>query len=211
MKMSETIKVALIGSRQYTNKRKIKECIFDLKERFGDQLEIVSGEQPLGADGIAKKITLEFNIKYSSFPPSHFHYNQHCILPAYHYGKAYKPGNFFARNKQVAEYSDVGIAFIPKGVKSNGKRHTLKCFEKLGKWIVSCHAKDIVLRNQLALHLDETRVGTGNLDYRTFLTELARLPGEVPIMLEHLSSADEYCLARDYLFCLERALKEDDF
>ena len=117
--MDETIKVALIGSRQYTNKRKIKDCIFDLVERFGDQLEIVSGEQPLGADGIAKKIALEFNIKYSSFPPSHFHYNQHCILPAYHYGKAYKPGNYFARNKQVAEYSTYFIAFIPKGVKTN--------------------------------------------------------------------------------------------
>ena len=31
--------------------------------------------------------------------------------------------------------------------------------------------KDIVLRNQLALHLDETRVGTGNLDYRTYLED----------------------------------------
>jgi sugar phosphate isomerase/epimerase len=81
-----------------------------------------------------------------------------------------------------------------------------ECFNTLGKWIVSCHAKDIILRNRLALHMDETRPGTGNLDYTTYLTELRRLPGEVPIMLEHLSSADEYARARDYLFGLERDL-----
>lgn len=74
-----------------------------------------------------------------------------------------------------------------------------ECFRKLGKWIVSCHAKDITLRDKLALHLDEVRPGTGNLDYRTYLSELNRLPGDVPIMLEHLSSATEYIEARDHL------------
>jgi len=75
-----------------------------------------------------------------------------------------------------------------------------ECFEKLGKWIVSCHAKDVILRGQLALHIDETRPGTGNMDYRTYLGELDKLPGDVPIMLEHLSSPEEYILARDHLF-----------
>ena len=81
-----------------------------------------------------------------------------------------------------------------------------ECFQKLGKWIVSCHAKDIVLRNKLVLHLDEVRPGVGNLNYKTYLTELNRLPGEVPIMLEHLSSVEEYTMARDYLFCLGKGL-----
>lgn len=81
-----------------------------------------------------------------------------------------------------------------------------ECFQKLGKWVVSCHAKDIVLKDKLSLHLDEAIPGTGNLDYKTYLTELNRLPNEVPIMLEHLSSAEEYTLARDYLFCLGKDL-----
>jgi sugar phosphate isomerase/epimerase len=40
------------------------------------------------------------------------------------------------------------------------------CFDKLGKWIVSCHAKDIVLHHQAALHFDEVMIGdvdTGTL------------------------------------------------
>ncbi len=84
-----------------------------------------------------------------------------------------------------------------------------ECFLKLGRWMVSCHAKDITLRNKLSLHLDEVRLGTGNLDYRTYLTELNRLPHELPLMLEHLSSAEEYTLARDHLVRLGKELGID--
>jgi sugar phosphate isomerase/epimerase len=73
-----------------------------------------------------------------------------------------------------------------------------ECFGRLGPWIVSCHAKDIRLGEDAALHLDEVQIGEGNLDYRTYLTELGKLP-DVPLMLEHLKPA-EYALARDRIF-----------
>jgi len=34
-----------------------------------------------------------------------------------------------------------------------------ECFSKLGPWIVSCHGKDIIMRDQLTVHLDEVRPG----------------------------------------------------
>ena len=37
------MKIAIVGSRKYENKIKIKEFIFKCKEQFGDKLEIVSG------------------------------------------------------------------------------------------------------------------------------------------------------------------------
>ena len=48
------MKIAIVGSRKYTNKRKIKDFIFNLKEKFGDELEIISGGQKHGADNYAK-------------------------------------------------------------------------------------------------------------------------------------------------------------
>lgn len=72
------------------------------------------------------------------------------------------------------------------------------CFSVLGPWIASCHAKDIILHDQAALHLDEIRIGLGNLDYRTYLAELDRL-GDVPLLLEHLPD-EEYRLARDAVY-----------
>ena len=72
-------------------------------------------------------------------------------------------------------------------------------FARLGRWIVSCHAKDIILRRQLALHFDEIIIGQGLLDYRTFLSELDRLGRDVPLMMEHLDDP-HYAVARDAVF-----------
>ena len=95
-----------------------------------------------------------------------------------------------------AHLDPVNIILTPRQYFDNGKliRH---CFDLLGRWVVSCHAKDLILRNQLALHLDEVRLGLGNLDYRTYLTELDRLT-DVPILLEHLPD-DQYAPARDHI------------
>lgn len=80
-----------------------------------------------------------------------------------------------------------------------------ECFEKLGRWIVSCHAKDIVLNEyKIGVHLDEIIPGRGVLDYATYLRELNRLP-DVPLMLEHLVDG-EYALARDHIFAVGDAI-----
>ena len=69
----------------------------------------------------------------------------------------------------------------------------------LGPRIRSCHAKDIRLGRNLTTHLDECRPGTGGLDYRTFLTELARLDDDLPVMLEHLPNDAQYAQAAEHL------------
>ena len=67
-----------------------------------------------------------------------------------------------------------------------------ECFDKLGKWIVSCHAKDLTWDIEMNVHFREVIPGTGSLDYATFLRRLARLPSNPPLMLEHLKTAEEY-------------------
>ncbi len=76
---------------------------------------------------------------------------------------------------------------------------------QLGPHIRSCHAKDILLADELTVHLSEVRPGLGNLDYATYLRELARLDPDPPLMLEHLTSPEEYALAADHV----RAVAED--
>ena len=41
--------------------------------------------------------------------------------------------HYHTRNKEIAEYSDVVIAFIPKGITSKGTNSTLKEAEKVNK------------------------------------------------------------------------------
>ena len=124
--MTTRIKVGIVGSRVYTNKKRIKDLIFEIKEKHGSDVEIVSGGQKDGADGYAKKFALELGMNYVEFPPSHYSWNMHCKLPATKYNKPYYISNYFKRNKQIAEYSDIVIAFIPDGVESKGTMSTIK-------------------------------------------------------------------------------------
>jgi sugar phosphate isomerase/epimerase len=74
-----------------------------------------------------------------------------------------------------------------------------ECFAKLGKWIVSCHAKDLEWITELNVHFLEVIPGRGAIDYRTYLTELAQCPVEAPLMLEHLKTAEEYEEGKQYI------------
>jgi sugar phosphate isomerase/epimerase len=69
---------------------------------------------------------------------------------------------------------------------------------KLGVYIKSCHIKDITLRDNLTVHLDEVRAGEGGMDYIKMFSEIAKL-GDIPIMLEHLPDENNYQLAFEHL------------
>lgn len=79
-------------------------------------------------------------------------------------------------------------------------------FDKLGDRIRSVHAKDIILRDQLTVHLDECRPGTGVLDYRTYLRRVAALDDRVCLMLEHMTEESDYIEATRYLKGLAREM-----
>jgi sugar phosphate isomerase/epimerase len=70
-----------------------------------------------------------------------------------------------------------------------------ECFRTLGPFIRSCHAKDSLMAPSLTVHINEVRPGLGSLDYATFLREASRLDPDLPIVMEHLSTAVEYDLA----------------
>ena len=74
-----------------------------------------------------------------------------------------------------------------------------ECFRTLGPWIASCHAKDLEWITELNVHFLEVVPGRGAVDYRTYLTELSKLPVDAPLMLEHLKTAEEYDEGKRYI------------
>ena len=82
-----------------------------------------------------------------------------------------------------------------------------ECFDKLGRWIVSCHAKDLTWDVEMNVHFREVRPGAGSMDYTTYLRRLAALPQKPPLMLEHLPNAEEYDKARLHLFDLGKQIQ----
>jgi len=79
-----------------------------------------------------------------------------------------------------------------------------ECFRKLGKWIVSCHAKDLKWITELNVHFVEVVPGRGQIDYRRYLTEINRLGAGTPVMIEHLKTAEEYSEAATYIRTIAR-------
>lgn len=72
--------------------------------------------------------------------------------------------------------------------------------ETLGPWIKSVHLKDVTLAPRHLVHLDECRPGTGQLDYPCLLRALQNLADpDLPLILEHLPSQEQYQLAADFV------------
>ena len=127
------MKVAIIGSRRYENKKKIKDFIFKLKQQYGENTTIVSGGCKQGADRYAKKYSLELGLQYEEYPPFHEVHNLYCPLPESRYDKPFTMRNFFARNKIIAGTSDFIVAFIPENIEANGTKNVLEYAKKLNK------------------------------------------------------------------------------
>jgi sugar phosphate isomerase/epimerase len=80
----------------------------------------------------------------------------------------------------------------------NNEAFIKECFVKLGPYIKSVHAKDIILQPKLTVHLDEIRPGLGNVNYQALLKEVSRFKG-LPVMMEHLETQEEYSLSAAYI------------
>jgi sugar phosphate isomerase/epimerase len=111
------------------------------------------------------------------------------------YEKLHKAIN---RKQFGVHFDPVNLVISPQVYYKNGE--IIKdAFRKLGPYMRSCHAKDILLLDdKLTPHLPEVRAGLGNLNYPVFLKELTKLKN-VPLMMEHLQSAEEYAKAANYI------------
>jgi sugar phosphate isomerase/epimerase len=72
-------------------------------------------------------------------------------------------------------------------------------FNKLGRWIVSCHAKDLQWIPEYNMHFLEVVPGRGVIDYKAYLRNVAALPVDAPLMLEHLKTPVEYDEGRAFI------------
>ena len=130
------MKVAMIGSRRYENKRKIKETLTNLRRRFGDELIIISGGAHNGADKYARKFAIEFGISYREFNPAHTPKNLYSAMTESYYGKPYHASQFHHRNYLIAQDCDVMMAFIPYEDRSPGSESAIKAAKRLGKKVI---------------------------------------------------------------------------
>lgn len=81
----------------------------------------------------------------------------------------------------------------------NNAAFTRDLFAKLGRYVVSCHAKDLAWLPEMNVHFVEVIPGRGEIDYRPQLEAIAALPNDAPLMLEHLKTAEEYAEGAQFI------------
>lgn len=70
-----------------------------------------------------------------------------------------------------------------------------RCFRLLGPYIKSCHVKDVRLERHLTFNLKECPCGQGSLDIARYAQLAEELDPDMPFIIEHLSSEEEYAAA----------------
>jgi len=100
------MKIAVIGNTGWQNKRKVRDVLFELKQRFGPELVIIGAGGNEGANYMVRKFALEFEMNYQEYNPSFSGYNMYSALPESYYGKKYHFSQLHHRMKMLAESCD---------------------------------------------------------------------------------------------------------
>lgn len=74
-----------------------------------------------------------------------------------------------------------------------------ECLEKLGDKVLSCHLKDIKLLEDFTFQLKECACGEGILDIPRFVSKLDAINPELPLIIEHLTTDEEYVKSVKYV------------
>lgn len=100
------MKVAIIGNTGWQNKRKVRDVLFELKQRFGPDLTVLGAGGNEGANFMVRKYALEFEMQYQEYNPSFSGYNLYSALPESYYGKKYHFSQLHHRMKMLSQNCD---------------------------------------------------------------------------------------------------------
>ena len=74
-----------------------------------------------------------------------------------------------------------------------------ECAELLGSKIRSCHLKDVHLKQEYTIQLEECAPGQGEFPLRYYAETMDKIDSDMPMILEHLDTDEEYLKYLAYL------------
>lgn len=130
------VRIGITGNSLYEDRMKIKEFIFNLRNKVDGVIEIIGLGDLNGADKHIKKYSLELGYTYKEFNLPHTPKNLYSLMSESYYNKPYAKRNVFQRDKIFAKYIDMCIIFEksdPVGFKAS---NIIKEVNKLKKNLV---------------------------------------------------------------------------
>jgi len=103
------MKIAVIGNKEWQNKRKVQDVLNNIRKQFENNAIIVGAGGTEGANYLVRKFALEFGMKYEEYNPSYSGRNLYSALPESYYGKKYHFSQLLHRMRILAENCDYMI------------------------------------------------------------------------------------------------------
>ena len=82
-----------------------------------------------------------------------------------------------------------------------------RCFDLLGGHILSCHLKDAALDHTLTVSIREVPIGEGDLDLGYYMQKADACNPDLPMIIEHQTSVENYYTAVPYILNLYKNVK----
>lgn len=81
----------------------------------------------------------------------------------------------------------------------NAEEFVDECAGLLGSRIRSCHIKDVHLKEEYTFQLEECAPGQGEFPLRYYIKRMNEIDSDMPVILEHLNTDEEYIKYMGYL------------
>jgi hypothetical protein len=129
------LKVIVAGGRDFNDYDRLSAVIFDYAESVGEDVgvSIVSG-MAAGADGLAHQFAMAEDVQVYEFPADWNNVDvPGAVVKQNRYGKPYNAVAGHNRNRAMAEFADVLIAFHDG--KSRGTANMIQTMRDMGKGV----------------------------------------------------------------------------
>jgi hypothetical protein len=125
------MRIALIGDEKYEKRGEIKDLIFNLKNKFGDDLIIVTRGNKNGIEKWVRKYSLEMGAKYIEYNAASTPTSLYSGMEDDYYGKPYHPTQPLHQYDCIVHNADKIVHFGE--IKRNEFNHFKRLLTKWGK------------------------------------------------------------------------------
>jgi hypothetical protein len=125
------MRIALLGSPTYENRGEVKELVWNLKQKFGEELILITRGNTDGIEKWVRKFSLELGVKYIEYNPAHTIMSLYSGMESEYYGKPYHPTQPLHQYDCVVRGSDK-IYFFGE-IKKNEFNHFKRVLSRNGK------------------------------------------------------------------------------
>lgn len=125
------MRIALIGNQSYENRSEIKELIFNLKRKFGDDLVLITRGTKIGVEKWVRKFSLEMGVKYIEYNIASSPMSLYSGMDEEYYDKSYHPTQPLHQYDLISRNSDKIIYF--GNIKQSEFNHFNRVLSRYGK------------------------------------------------------------------------------